>query len=145
MPSDFMAAVIICRDFRAQEEEVCHYFYLFNFYLTWSMGPDAMILVFFLIFSFKRALSLSSFTLIKVLFSSSSLSVIRVVSFTYLRLLMCFFCLSWFQLVTRSSWCFSWCAHYINKTKRVTVDISVILLSQSWTNQLFHTGVSGDR
>ena len=38
----------------------------------------AMVLV-FLIFSFKLALSLSSFTLIKRLFSSFSLSAIRVV------------------------------------------------------------------
>ena len=37
------------------------------------IGPDGIILV-FLIFSFKLALSLSSFTLIKKLFSSSSLS-----------------------------------------------------------------------
>ena len=51
------------------------------------MGLDAMILV-FLILSFKPAVSLSSFTLIKSLFSSSSLSSIRVVSSTYLRLLM---------------------------------------------------------
>ena len=50
------------------------------------MGPDAMILV-FLIFSFKPALSLSSFTLNKRL-SSSLLSVIRVVSSAYMRLLM---------------------------------------------------------
>ena len=42
------------------------------------MGLDAMVLV-FLIFSFKLALSLSSFTLIKRLFSSFSLSAIRVV------------------------------------------------------------------
>ena len=51
------------------------------------MGPDAIILV-FLIFIFKLTLSLFSFTLIKWLFSSSSLSAIRVVSPTYLRLLM---------------------------------------------------------
>ena len=51
------------------------------------MGLDAMILV-FLIFNFKLALSLSSFTLIKRLFSSSSLYAIRVVSAAYLRLLM---------------------------------------------------------
>ena len=48
------------------------------------MGLDAVILV-FLIFSFKSAFSLSSFTLIKRL-SFSSLSAIRVVSSTYLRL-----------------------------------------------------------
>jgi len=52
-----------------------------------GMGPDTMILV-FLILSFKLALSLSSFTLIKRLFSSSSLSAIRIVSSAYLRLLM---------------------------------------------------------
>ena len=56
------------------------------------MGLDAIILVFcfvlFLIFSFKLALSLASFTLIKRLFSSYSLSAIRVVSSTFLRLLM---------------------------------------------------------
>ena len=46
-----------------------------------------MILV-FIIFSFKLALSLSSFTLIKRLFSSFSLYDIRVVSSAYLRLLM---------------------------------------------------------
>ena len=49
------------------------------------MGPDAIILVFL---SFKPAFSLSSFTLIKRLFSSSSLSAIRVVSSAYLRLLI---------------------------------------------------------
>ena len=51
------------------------------------MGPDAMIL-FFSMLSFKPAFSLFSVTLIKRLFSSSSLSAIRVVSFAYLRLLI---------------------------------------------------------
>ena len=46
------------------------------------MGPDAMILGFWML-SFKPAFSLSSFTLIKRLCSSSSLSAIRVVSFAY--------------------------------------------------------------
>ena len=63
-----MAAVTICSHFRAQEEEICHYFYLFPLYLPWSNEPDAMILV-FLIFRFKPDLSLSSFTLIKKLFN----------------------------------------------------------------------------
>ena len=48
------------------------------------MGPDAMILVFWML-SFKPTFSLSSFTFIKRLFSSSSLSAIRVVSSAYLR------------------------------------------------------------
>ena len=51
------------------------------------MGPDAMILVFWVL-SFKPTFSLSSLTFIKRLFSSSSLSAIRVVSSAYLRLLI---------------------------------------------------------
>ena len=51
------------------------------------MGPDAMILVFWML-SFKPAFSLSYFTFIKRLFSSSSLSAIMVVSSAYLRLLI---------------------------------------------------------
>ena len=51
------------------------------------MGLDAMILV-LLIFSFKLAFSVSSYTLIKRLLSSSSLSATRKVSSTYLRLLI---------------------------------------------------------
>ena len=51
------------------------------------MGSDAMIFVFWML-SFKRTFSLSFFTFIKRLFSSSSLSSIRVVSSAYLRLFM---------------------------------------------------------
>ena len=51
------------------------------------MGPDAMILVFWTL-SFKPTFSLPFFTFIKRLFSSSSLSAIRVVSSAYLRLLI---------------------------------------------------------
>jgi len=51
------------------------------------MGPDAMILVFWML-SFKPTFPFSSFTFIKRLFSSSSLSAIRVVSPAYLRLLI---------------------------------------------------------
>ena len=51
------------------------------------MRPDAMILVFWML-SFKLTFLLSSFTFIKRLFSSSSLSAIRVVSSAYLRLLI---------------------------------------------------------
>ena len=50
------------------------------------MGPDAMILVFWIL-SFKPNFSLSSFTFIKRLFSSS-FSAIRVVLSAYLRLLI---------------------------------------------------------
>ena len=51
------------------------------------MGPDALIFVFWML-SFKPAFSLSSFTYIRRLFSSSPLSAIRVVSSVYLRLLI---------------------------------------------------------
>ena len=51
------------------------------------MGPDAMILVFWML-SFKPTFSLSSFTFIKRLFSSSLLYTIRVVSPAFLRLLI---------------------------------------------------------
>ena len=51
------------------------------------MEPDAMILVFWVL-SFKPDFSFSSFTFIKRLLSSSSLSAIRVVSSACFRLLM---------------------------------------------------------
>ena len=51
------------------------------------MELDAMIFIFWML-SFKPAFSLSSFTFIKRLFSSSSLPAIRVVSSAYLRLVL---------------------------------------------------------
>ena len=51
------------------------------------MGPDAMIFVFWML-SFKPTFSLSSFTFIKRLFRSSSLSAIRGVSSVFLKLLI---------------------------------------------------------
>ena len=71
------------------------------------MGPDAMILVFWML-SFKPIFSLFSFTFIKRLFSSSSLLAIRVVSSAYLRLLI-FLLQSWFQLVLLPAQRFSGC------------------------------------
>ena len=62
-------------------------FPLFPHLFAEVMGPDAMILVFWML-SFKPNFSLSSFTFIKRLFSSSLLSAIRVVSSAYLRLLI---------------------------------------------------------
>ena len=51
------------------------------------MGLDVTIFVFWML-SFKSAFPLSSFTFIKRLFNSSSLSAIRVISLAYLRLLI---------------------------------------------------------
>ena len=85
MSFNFMAAITICSDFGAiknsQPLSVSPSIY------HEVMGLDAMILV-FLILSFKPTFSLTYFTFIKRLFSSSSLSAIRVVSSAYLRLLI---------------------------------------------------------
>ena len=84
------------------------------FYLPWSNGAGCHDLIFFLIFGFKLTLSLSSFTLIKRLFSFSLLSATKVVSYAYLRLLM--FLLPILILACNSSnisWHFSWCAQHI--------------------------------
>ena len=80
------------------------------------MALNAMILVlwvfFFLIFSFKLAFSLSTFTLIKRFFCSSSLLPLE---WYHPHISGCwfFFCLSWFQLVTHPAWHFTWCAQHI--------------------------------
>ena len=81
-----MAAVTVLSDSGAHQEEVCHYSHLCPFYLPCSNGVRCYDLSFILIFSLKLALSLSTFTLIKRLFSASWLSAITVVSSTYLRL-----------------------------------------------------------
>ena len=54
MSSDFMAAVTTASDFRAQEEEIYHYFHLSPLICHEVMGLKAMILA-FLIFNFKPA------------------------------------------------------------------------------------------
>ena len=82
-----MAAITICSDFGAQENKVSHCFHCFPIICHEVMGPDAMILVFWML-SFKPTFPLSSFTFIKKLISSSSLYAIRVVSSAYLRLLI---------------------------------------------------------
>ena len=81
-----MAAITIRSEFGTQKKSatvstvslsICHE----------VMGPDAMIYVFWVL-TFKPTFSLSSFTFIKRLFSSSSLSAIKVVSSAYPRLLI---------------------------------------------------------
>ena len=82
-----MAVVTICSDFGVQENKLCHCFHCFLINFPWSDGANAMILVFCML-SFKPAFSLSSFSFNEKLFSSSPLSVIKVVSSAYLRLLI---------------------------------------------------------
>ena len=75
-----MAAVTICSDIGAQENKICHCFHFFPIYLPWSVGTRCQDLRGFFNVEFKPAFSLSSFTLIKRIFSSSSLSATRVMS-----------------------------------------------------------------
>ena len=82
-----------------------HCFHCLPIFWPWSDGPDAMILV-FSVLSLKSDFSLSSFTFIKRLFSSSSLSAIRLVLSAYLRLLI-FPLESWFQFVLHPAWHFT--------------------------------------
>ena len=84
---NFMTTVTICSDFVAQENKICHCFYFFPIYLPWSYGTGRHDLCFWML-NFRSTFSLSSFTFIKRLFSSSLLSAIRVVSSAYLRLLI---------------------------------------------------------
>ena len=98
------------------------------------MRLDAMILVFWIL-SFKQTFSLSSFTFFKRLFSSYSLSAIRVLSSAYLRLLI-FLIQSCFQLAFHLAWHFAWCILHINYVSKVTIYSFDILLFQFWTN--FH-------
>ena len=81
-----MAAVTICSDFGApKKNKVWHCFHCFPIYFPWSDGTGCHDLR-FLNVELKATFSLSSF--IKRLFSSSSLSAMRVVSSAYLRLLI---------------------------------------------------------
>ena len=91
-----MAAITICSDFGAPQNKVWHCFHCFPIYLPWSDGTRCHDLSFRTV-KFKETFSLSFFTFIKRVFSSSSLSAIRVVSPAYLRLLK-FLPASWFQL-----------------------------------------------
>ena len=82
-----MAAITICSDFGAQKNKVSHCFHCFPIYFPWNDGTGCHDLVFWML-SFTPTFSLSSFTFIKRLFSSFSLSTVRVVSSAYLRLLI---------------------------------------------------------
>ena len=82
-----MGTVTIHSDFGDQENKICHCLYFSPFYLPWSDETRCHDLHFWTLSS-KPAFSLSSFTFIKRLFSSSSLLVTRMVSSAYLRLLI---------------------------------------------------------
>ena len=81
-----MGAVTICCDFGAPKIKSVTLSIVSPSICCEVIGPDAMILVFWML-SYKPTLSLSSFSFIKRRFSSS-LSAISVVSSAYLRLLI---------------------------------------------------------
>ena len=83
---NFMGAATIHSEFGAPPNKGCHCFHFSPSICYEVVRPVAMILV-FLKLSFKPTLLLSSFPLIKSLFSSFSLSSIRVVSSAYLKLI----------------------------------------------------------
>ena len=89
------------------KRKVWHYFHCFPIYFPWSDGTRCHDLSFWNV-ELKPTFSFSSFTFIKRLFSSSSLSAIRVVSSEYLKLLI-FLPQFWFQLVLLPAQRFSWC------------------------------------
>ena len=82
--------VTVCSDFGAQENKICHFFHFFPFYLPWSNGTWCHDLIFLNAEFQVSCFTLLSFTLIKRLFSSSSLSAFKVGSSAYLRLLIFF-------------------------------------------------------
>ena len=99
------------------------------------MGPDAMILVFWML-NFKPTFSLSSFTFIKRLFSFSSLSAVRVVSSAYLRLLIFLPAILIPACASPSlAFCMMYSAYKLNKQGDTSLNI---LLSQFGTSMLFH-------
>ena len=97
------------------------------------MGPDAMILVFWML-NFKPTFSLSSFTFIKRFFIYS-ISAIRVVSSAYLRLLIL---LPVLISACASSILAFYMIHSAYKLNKQGDNIQVWLLSQFWTSPLFH-------
>ena len=131
-----MAAVTICSDFGAPKNKVSHCFHCFPSICHEVMGPDAMILIFRML-SFKPTFSFSSFTLIKRLFTSSSLSAIRVVSSAYLRLLI-FLPAILTPACVSSSPAFPWCTMHISYSSRVTKHSLEVLFFLFGTSLLFH-------
>ena len=75
-----MTAVTICSDFWASQNKLRHCFHCFSMYLPWSDGTRSHDL------SFLNVEFLANF--FTLLFSSSSLSAIKVVSSAYLSLLI---------------------------------------------------------
>ena len=99
------------------------------------MGPDAMILVFWML-SIKPTFALSSFTFIKMLFSSS----LSTIGWYHLHIwgYWCFSRSSWFQLVLPLAQCFSWYTLHMSLISMVTIYSLDVLLFLVGTSLFFH-------
>ena len=98
---NFMVAVTYSSDFGAEENNLSLFSIVSPSICHEVLGLNAMILIFGML-SFRPAFSLSSFIFIKRLFSSSSLSALRVVSSVY-QGYWYFSLQSWFQPVLLQS------------------------------------------
>ena len=101
-----MTAVTICSDLGVQENKICHSFHFSPSICHEVMGPDAMILVFWML-SFNLAFSLSSTfrrgSLVPLCFLPSGWYHLHIWGCWY------FSWQSWFQLVIHPAWYFAWC------------------------------------
>ena len=131
-----MAAVTIRSYSGAQENKICHCFHSFPVYLPWSDRIGCLLL--FWMLSFQPAFSLSSFTLIKTLFSYS-LFAIRVVPSALSEVVISPGNLD-SSLLIHPAQHFTWCTLHISFTSRVTTYSLDVLLSQFWTPCCFMSG-----
>ena len=103
MSLNIVAAVAVHNDFGAQENEICH-----CLHFSPPTCHEVMDWRFFWMLSLKPVFSLSSFTFINSLFSSSLLFAITVVSSAYLRLLI-FHLSILIPAWEYPAWHFAWC------------------------------------
>ena len=131
-----MAAVTVRSDFGAQENKICHSFHFSPFYLWWSDGTDAMVLV-FLNVEFQDSfcgfpLSLSSRgSLVPLHFLPLLWYHLHIWGYWY------FSWQSWFQLVLHPAQHFTWCTLHISWISRVTIYSLDVLLSQFGTHLFY--------
>ena len=109
-----MAAVIICSDFEAQENKVCHCFIVSPSICNEVIGLDTMIFIFWVL-SLKPAFSPFSFPFIKRILSSSLLYAKRVVSSTYQVIDISLAVLIPFCVSSSLAFCMMYSAYKLNK------------------------------
>ena len=108
-----VAEVTVCSDFGAQENKICHSFHFFPFYLWWSDGTDAMVLM-FLNVEFQ-----DSFFIFPLFLSSRASSVplhFWPLLWYHLHIWGCWYFSqwSWLLLVIHSAQHFTWCTMHIS-------------------------------